>query len=252
MLTVTHLADYHERREQMRNSKHGLKAFVLAIMAALGMMAFAAGGAQAQNPEPLASPATNSAGTYLINLGAALLANIDGTGGLGSLLVPGRNLKIECHEAHLEEAKIHSSTDALGKVTFLGCVSLDLTTGAALPCETKVLKTISATALALPILHGPESNRESFVLFEPQGENFTVVTYKEGTECPLPLNNPVKGSIAGLVDDLETVKQLILFNPDIQLLTGDKLSFGGFPSYIHADVTVELTPPHEGQKLGIH
>lgn len=218
-------------------------------VATLGMMALGVAGAQGQ------LPLESTLGTFKVNGNPLLPANATGIqNGAGSLLVPARNLKLKCETSHVTEGAIISATNASAKVTFLECVSLDLKTGVPLPCETAGLKTISAKAIFLPILHGPADGELTYVLAEPQvaGGNFTVVEYKEGTECPLPLKNPVTGSVTAEVSELEGKSPTLLFNPEIQLLTGDVLRYGGFPSYIHGSAKVELTTPHAGQNLGIH
>ena len=233
----------------MRNSKHGHRALILAIMTALGMMAFTAAGAQATE-----LPGLSTLGSITIGpeLKEASLHNVTGRQiNAGSLLVKNRDLKIECQSLHVEEGKINSKTDGAGKVTFLKCLSFSLSTGTHLKdCQFKTLETITASALILPILH----NNLTYLLFEPlvPGTPFTTVSYKEGTPCTLPLNNPVTGSVTALVDALEAVKQLILFSEAIQLLTGDKLAFGGNPAYIDGHAEIELLAPDAGQELGIH
>lgn len=250
----------------MRNSKHGLQVLVSATMAVLGVMAFAAVGAQAQthavklhtaflhnkilNPAPLASPSTNTVGTYLVNLSSVLLAKVAARQiGEGELLVPARDLIIRCTAFDLEEGKVSTSVDALAKGTFLGCLSLSHSSLEHLPCTLTTLGTITASALVLPIVH----NNEPFILFEPDvGQHFTNVSYKSGTECPLPLNNPLLGSVVALIDTLDAVAQLILFSEGVQLLVADKLTFGGNTAYINGHGEAELAGTHQGQKLGIH
>lgn len=196
-------------------------------------------------------PGESTLGQFLINLGAALLATIQATGiGNFSLLVAARDYEFRCTSFVINEGKIESSTDGKGKLTSMGCKSFSLSTGAALPCDLKTLETITASALVLPVLHGGQA----FLLFEPQtgSTSFTIISYKSGGECPLPLNNPVTGSLTALMDALDAVEQTILFSPAIQLLTGDKLAFGGFPAYVHREVKASLTGVHAGQKLGVH
>lgn len=208
------------------------------------------------NPSPLASPATNLAGSFLINLAPALLATVAASQiGKGYLLVAGRSLEIRCAGLNLSAtSKIISSTDALIEITFTGCKSFDHKTLTELTtCLLKELETIKAKALVLPILHGPKGAEEPFLLFEPHtGATFTTVTYKPGIGCPLPLENPVTGSVTALVELLDAVLQLVLFSEGIQLLTGDVLKFGGFNSYILGLGKIELTGAHAGLKLGIH
>ncbi|HWN08233.1 MAG TPA: hypothetical protein VNO50_02995 [Pyrinomonadaceae bacterium] len=246
----------------MRNSKHGLKALVLTVMAALGMMAFFAVGAQAQhelhllvladetNPNPLTNGGT--LGDYLINLAAALLATLTGfQENPGYLLVAARDLKIECATGDVNSAKIHGLTDALATVTFLNCVANNHKGEPLAGCQFKELKTIKASALVLPVSHGGQS----YLLFEPlEGEIFTTVSFKPNVGCILPLNNPVKGAVVAKVDALDADVQTILFNSAIQLLLGDVLKYGSLSntSYVNGHATVELDGEHAPYKLGVH
>lgn len=222
----------------MRSAKHGMKAFGLAMLTVVGMMVVGTGGAQGQ------------LGQYLVNLGSALLATFWGWGG-GSLTVMARDLKLECAALSLSEGKINSSTDASGKVEFTGCVSYSLSTGVKLAdCQLKTLETITASFLALPSLVSPET----YVLFEPipPATVFATISYKSGTACTLPLNNPVTGSVVMRIPFLERSPQTGEFHPKNQELTGDKLSFGGNTAFLQGSVGAELLGAHFGQKIGIH
>ena len=229
----------------MRSAKHGLRALGLAVLAVMGMMAFTAAGAQA------ALPGESTLGTFLINLGNALLATITGELlGTLSLLVAARDLKIKCTSLDVEEGKINSSTDAQAKLVLLGCLSFKHSDVHWPECQLKTLETIRLETLIKPILHGGLT----YVLFEPipPATILGVVSYKSGTPCLLPLNNPLTGSVAALVKSLDAVTQSLLFSETIQLLTGDALAFGGFPAYLNAEADMRLAGVHEGQKLGIH
>jgi hypothetical protein len=196
-------------------------------------------------------PESTKVGNFLVNLGNALLATVSASQiGEGYILVAGRGLEFTCASFHVTEGKINTAADAVGKVIFLGCASYSHETGELLPCELKTAGTITAEALILPIVHGGDT----FLLFEPieGATNLTIISYKSGTGCVLPLNNAVSGSLVAKVDSAGAIKQLILFNENIQLLTADKLTFGTFPSYVIGHAQVELTGSHAGQKLGIH
>jgi hypothetical protein len=224
----------------MRSAKHGMKAFGLAMLTVVGMMVVGTGGAQGQ------------LGQYLVNLGSALLATFQGwqVGG-GLLTVKARDLKLECAALSVSEGKINSSTDASGKVEFTGCVSYSLSTGVKLAdCQLKTLETITASFLALPSLVSPET----YVLFEsiPPATVFATISYKSGTACTLPLNNPVTGSVVMRIPFLDLYAQTGEFHPKNQELTGDKLSFGGFTAFLQGSVWTELLGTHFGQKIGIH
>ncbi|HWM55169.1 MAG TPA: hypothetical protein VNO20_07265 [Solirubrobacterales bacterium] len=228
----------------MRSAKHGMRTLGLAILVVTGVMAVGATGAQGQ------LPGESKSGTYLVNLAPALLAIIEAKQiGITSFLVPARSFEIKCTAFHIE-GKISTSTDAEGKLVSLGCLSFDLMSGEILPCDMKTLGTVTAKVLVLPILH----SGEPFLLFEPlPGEtNFTTVAFKGGTECTLPLNNAINGSISAKVDELDAVEQLILYSEEIQLLTGDKLAFGLNQAYIDRHAIGFLVGSHEGQKIGVH
>jgi hypothetical protein len=210
----------------MRNRKFA-RALGLSLLAALSVMAFTAVSAQA--------------GGFLVN-GAKLLAKIVGEQeGLGTLLVPGRNLKLVCHEGEiLPGSEIISYTEALGKVLFKNCLAFD-TAGNPLPCTPTVHET---TAKVLPILHKNGSGvNEPYVLFEPDPTLFTIVLFTGGS-CPLPEENPVNGTVVAKVDNNNTTEPLLLFDETIQLLIGDELKFGGFKSYIDGAAKIRGVDSH--------
>jgi hypothetical protein len=254
----------------MRNSKHGLKALVLSMMAALGVMAFAAT-AQAQHSTELHALAlhaatlnTNplsdggSAGTFSINLSGVLLAELAAKqiSETGELLVAARNLVVRCTGFSLGAGShLNTTTDAKVNATFTGCVSLSHDTLEPLSgCEFKELGTIKAEALVLAKLHGGQL----YILFEPvekEGEDtFSVPSYKGGQGCVLPLNNPITGSLVARVDAEEAVKQLVLFDEAIQLLLGDVLKYGSAlqTAYVKGHAEVELVGVHKEDTLGVH
>jgi hypothetical protein len=230
----------------MRGMKHGIRVLGLVVLALVGTMAVGAGGAQGQT-----LPEASALGSFLINLGSALLATFTGEL-LGPLilLVAARQLKIECMGLDVEEGKINSSTDAQAKFILLGCISFTHA-GVHLPdCLFKELGMIRLSVLILPILHGGST----FLLFEPIPPSTILSTpsYKSGTPCTLPLNNPITGSFTALVKTLDSATQTLLFSQTIQLLTADILSFGGFPAYMSAEADFKLADHPSDKKLGIH
>jgi len=234
----------------MINAKRGLRVLRLAMLTTLGVMAFVAAGAQAQ------LPGESKAGTFTINLGAALLATLTGhQERAGKLLVAGRNLDINCNAAEVLEGKINSSTEALVGILFLECTALEHNTNNPLTgCNiiepvSGLKGAIRALGKFLPILHGVNT----YVLAEPEeiGGNLAVVTFESGKGCVLPLSNPVKGSVTTqVISGLEGSEPLLTFSQAIQELTGDKLLFGTFPAFMNSSFVVKLTGNHI--KLGIH
>jgi hypothetical protein len=229
----------------MRSAKRG-RNLGLAILAMAGVMVVGATGAHGQ------LPAESTPGIYLVNLASALLAEITVEQvGPGYLLVPDKDLKIECESLNTEEGEINTSADASLKIALQGCLSFSLSTGKHLAnCVLKTLGTIALQALVLPIAHA----EESFLLLEPipPSTALATVSYKSGTGCTLSLDNSITGSISALVGALDAVTQLGILSEGIQLLTGDKLSFEGSTAYLDANIEIKLSGGHAGDKLGIH
>jgi hypothetical protein len=201
----------------------------LSLMAALGLLAFSAVGAQAQ------SFSVGGAGNFL-------LTNATGKQiGSGTLLVPGRNYELECKTGAVNSGHLSSKTHASGQVTFSECVALRLSDLELLPCLLK--ENIVANFLIAP--------NGGNMLFSPTGTNFTVIRYQEGTECPLPLNNPVSGNLIAEVPALEAIKPIAVFKKSLQEGT-HKATFGGFATVLHAEFEIELTGAHTGLSLGVH
>jgi len=229
----------------MRNSKFGLRAFGLALMAALGLMAFSAVAAQAE--EKLVDG--GKAAKFLINKNAAL-ATLGVTFeanqvGAGTLLVPGR-VDILCQKG-TATGEFHNETDALVTATFTECltwqpVPLGETHKTHVECTVK--EPITAKALVIPKKH----EGKFYLLLEAEGEAklFTTI-FLEGAPCPLTKENKVTGSLHVEIDNNETTEPLLLFGHGIQLLfqptttTGNHLKFGTFDAFIDADATAKLT-----------
>jgi len=244
----------------MQMPKHGLRAFGLAIMAALGLMAFFAVSAQ---PEDLTNG--GEAGLFLIaKKGFTSELKAKGTleqEGTGVLQVPGRKLAILC-ETGTGTGEFLSDTDAHATVSFSKCttwvyvelvIEKKLAHKTKIPCE--VLEPIVANALALPKKHGGES----FILFEQKtgAKNFAEIIL-HGAECPLPLTNEVQGTVVALIEPLtnDTVEPLVLFNHAIQKLLGDKLIYGDslngfFEAFLEGSAKGRLGIPHAGMTLGV-
>lgn len=227
----------------MRHSKLGIRAFGLAFVAALGLMAFSAVAAQAEDLTD-----GGKAGSFTILGSAALVPGATFTGaqvGASKLLVPGRNLTIECKKGAFLEGKFLNSTEALTKVLLLECRALVLSkeTEEVAGCFITNGKDITATAIILARLHGGEL----FLLIHPEpGQPLTHVTFEPNKGCALPLLNVVSGLTSALDDSPTAISHLLLFSQAIQALLGVKLLFGGFESFIDSHWTASLTGIHLG------
>ena len=269
----------------MRDSKFGLRAFGLALVAALGLMAFTAVAAQAE--EPLEDGGKTA--SFLVNKEKALWK----TGvtfevsqvGTGTLLVPGR-VDILCTGGVVTGGFIAPVIDknekgevtaelpqALGGATFTGCTAWSPVT--TFPHATKLACTVATVkepkgnkeleekvivekAIALPKLH----EKAPYVLLEEDGALFTTI-FLVGAECPLTVENKVTGSVVGKIVNNDTLNPTVqlsqaiqkLFqveNKETKVIKGDQLKFGTFQAYIDAEGTAKLTDKaHEKLTIGV-
>lgn len=238
----------------MRNGKHGLKALGLSFLAALGLMAFMAAGAQAVT--------WDVAGKELTENGQEL----DGAPkGEGLLLVPAQNVIIHCKNFTVDEGQlivkeikdaegktIASPNTAHGGLLFSSC--LTLVSGVDQPkCSNDVANGITilqAKAKIKPVLH----NGSVYLLAEPltSGGNFTQIHY--GPECALPLVN-IKGSVLLECENGSLVHRSCSFAAAKQLikpvanqaLLSDELKYGLNPATLDGEAEVFLKGKNEGQ-----
>jgi hypothetical protein len=178
--------------------KHGLKALVLAVMAALGLMAFSASSALAAELHVIMEPETSIPGFFLINNGTTsptgtTKETIAGTGPGGRLIIPAKAAEIDCTAGSLtgspfiENEYPNALTAATkkgghgsGEATFTTCSVFSTSTagvkGAELKACTEVLnggtKTVTAKGLLRVVKH-PETIeakevQKAFVVLEPQ------------------------------------------------------------------------------------
>ncbi len=238
----------------MKNSKFGLRAFGLALVAALSLMAFSAVAAQAEELSD-----GGKAAKFLVEKSAALAvgktfeANQVGT---GTLLVPGR-VDILCTTG-TTTGTVNNETDASGTASFTGCSAWSPVTVLGASHVTKVNCTVKepivAGGLALPKLH----NSGQYVLLEQKEAAVPFATvFLEGAECPLTKENKVTGSVVGQVDGNDTKTPKLLFSHTIQKLfqvgaAGDHLKFGAFEAYLDAEATGKVTTvSHKELPLGV-
>ncbi len=231
----------------MRHSKLGARAFGLALVGALALVAFSAGVAQAENLTD-----RGKAGTLQVLGSSTGLEGIEGTGGgvgASKFLVKGRSLTIECGIVHVV-TDLHSNGAILITRIHLACKALNSAkeTEEISGCNIAHEKTITEKALLLPRKH----EGKPYVLGEQEtGQLFTTIEFESGKGCALPLKNEVKGTFGAQASEGEVVKQTLTFSEAIQKLLGDKLLFGTFEAFEDASLTIELTGAHKGCTFGI-
>ncbi len=92
---------------------------------------------------------------------------------------------------------------------------------------------------------------KTYELYEAQSgkPSLGTIKFKEGTECPLPLSNELKGTFVGETEAGERVEQPRTFNPTIESLFGsDSLSFDTHPATLKGKSTWALAAGYKGLK----
>jgi len=230
----------------MSYGKRGLKALMLSILAALGLMAFTAVGAQAQSflVQDLTAPWSD--------------VPISGTAddpltNKNRLWILGLNIEIYCHGGSAS-GKINSNGHGHGHLLFTSCFAHGVNSSGELvgePC--KLDHHVLAEVLVLVILH---SNGKPYILFEPlmvPGENPLNETFATlNTEpCPIP-SAPVKGSVVASISnpDADSVTKLLSTKGNLTLFSFDKLFYGKNEAHLDADANVALAGTHVGDTFG--
>jgi len=249
----------------MNYRKQGLKALGLSLLAVLGMMAFAASGAQASGKvlvEGLTPPFT-----------------VGITGGTDTLTVNDRmwllglNIEIACPETTVTEGLLTSDGHISATVKFGSCKVSGTNAAGELvgaPC-TPSPNSVSFKVLALIILHegstkltlngsgGAEHKLSTkglpYILFTPpDGLSFTVVT-NANEECPLPESATAKGCFVGKVHTTGDQITHLVDTRGMLSLFGCELKYGNLVAHLEADKVLALTNSahgnHQGLKWGI-
>ena len=225
----------------MSNAKRSLKALGLSLLAAMGLMAFLAAGAQAawdldSNLKEITSSVT---------VGGNFVAGQEGL-----LLVKDLNLVIHCKKFKVETGSVLLPLPALiadANLQYEECISL--VKGVSAPeCKPEILL---VKASLEPILH----NSEVYILAKPQsGLAFTTVHTNEDT-CALPPLPTVTGSVVFecyqgelKLDDCKKEKVTHLIKPAAAaLFPSNTLKYGLNAAEIDGEVEVFLTGPDSGK-----
>jgi hypothetical protein len=239
------------RGNEMSHRSNGLKALGVCLLAVLGMMAFAAVSAQAENL--VFNPKNGDKGEWLIEgktLEERKITHEEVKGEQDplkptELLVPGLGLQISCELLEVIDGLIFPKGLSLAELLFSMCKVLGSPT-----CVINESKGTHITAKVndMVVLH----EGKTFDVFypDPEGGNFTEI---EITKCAaaLPLE-PVSGAVAVEVKP-EAEVQLIEEYPN-QALFSTGLLFGEEPSTLDgaANVFLSVPGPHEHQKWGAH
>ena len=255
-------------------SKHVLRVLGLSLMAALGLMAVAASGAQAAN----LTPAEWKHGKILI-LGKVLHASVTGKSEEppGKLLVPALGIEITCASFDVNSGLVNfTAEEGHGEATvlFLGCkvfpiekvLPFNLTSSEPLPCLPLDSMngedgSIHAKALVLVVLHENDAKTEkkTYLIFEDPNlvPPISRIVISPGTGCPIPLKPEVKGQVPFLIETGDLQNGPAVLEPLIKAdghalppLFGAKLLYGTNEAFIDGSAKLKLTGAHLGCTWG--
>ena len=245
----------------MNYRKPGLRALGLAFLAVLGLMAFAASGAQ-------------GSGKVLVLRADGGLLPIPFTVGItgeaekaleGSRLILGLNMEIFCHATSVTNGSLTSSGHATATLLLETCLAQGVSSGT-LSGATCTIPNIVAKVLALIILHSGNTKLtldgsggaehklpkigEPYILFTPE-DGLTFAKVLNHTECALPEIANVKGCVVAKVSTIgDQVTHLITTKGMLELF-GCKLNYGANEAHLNFDALVSLTGVHAGLKWGV-
>ena len=231
----------------MSHGKYGLRAFGLVIVAALGLMAFMAAGAQANWLYLEAGKAVEL--TVAEPVKVAVHEKSEGN------LLLSNGIEIRC--AVIEGQKLEllpgspTTATATGSVSFSTCHTFNKGTAASACDPTN--QPIIAGGTAKVILH---SDKKNYVLFSPlTGQPFTTILF--GAKCALVESSEVTGNLVAECGHLVTgaftqedcathaVSHLLRQAP-AALFPSDKLQFGELGATLDGIAAVELSGTHKG------
>jgi hypothetical protein len=162
------------------------------------------------------------------------------------LNIPWYATEISCKSLEVSEGKILTAGGSRDTFKMSSCAL----TGPPFVSETcKLVEPIEYKLKDTLILHGGKP----YDLIEPveAGKPLATITFKEGTECPLPLKNEVTGSLVGEISSGEVVKQQLLFNSTLEtLFASHTLKFGSKLAKLTGKAVLDLSGAFEGKVWG--
>jgi hypothetical protein len=223
----------------MNHGKQGLKVLGVSLLAALGLMAFGAGGAQAS-------------GSFLIEgLSGLWEATVTGEGenlleGGSRVRVLGLNAEVFCH-AGTATGKITAHGHGHATLNFTNCLvsgTNNDATGTLKGAVCTLEENLVAKVLTLVILH----NSKPYLLFTP----LDGLTFMEISGEPCLPTAAYKGSQVASISnpDGDDVTKLISTKGMASLFPTHTLKYGVNSAHLTVDATVKLAGAHTGLAWG--
>ncbi len=247
----------------MIRRKHRLSALGVCLLAAMSVMALAAGSAQAETGAKWLINGTQLSGSESITGSTAA-----GSSFLLEVLEEGVTTEvIHCSTLNIDEGKIEEPNGKnLGVLLFTNCLTLVLFEGELVDPEIcDPVEPVVAEVKSLLILDPNETGtKKPYILFEPDNAEgiFTELEFKD--PCPLPPAVPITGSkvaecvtLSGGVYVADTcltekVTQLIRPVQSLTLFPEDKLFFGVNEAHFEGVAALELSGANEEEPWSGH
>lgn len=171
--------------------------------------------------------------------------------GKGALSFPSR-FAILCEIGRIT-GEFKTATEALGKAEFKLCTPWEVVSLEEGKIHTKELPCTIDEPIKVEKFKILSQKHEGvpYVLMVEDGGAFTTIFYL-GTECALSIfSGSLIGSIAGKIENSDTVEPTILFSQVIQKLLGDKFPLGAIEGYFKSEWKIKLTGTHVGKTVGV-
>jgi hypothetical protein len=242
--------------KKMNQRKHGARLLGLLVVAALGVMAFAAS-AQAVVPGFLIAKKA---------VGALKATAVGAQEGVGTMLVPGLNFKLSCTTMTTDAGNVEGNLIGSATLLYSGCTTLSITKSPEeIHCHVK--EPITATGILLPA----ELTSGAFAVLAEKIKALITLHLKNtpvlGTDpCVLPLDNTVTGEVCFEIKAAtnDTVKPLAYTDatvqckerPALEALTEgagvkDVVKYGAQTVTLDGAAELSLTGAHAGLTLGV-
>ncbi len=224
----------------MNQRRHGLKVLGVSLIAALGLMAFGAAGAQASGEWRIGGKTMSELGLTEETVTGKAEAGVKEI-----LLVKTLNIQKSCTGFDIQSVTISPSGKGKGAVRLLGCKVFADEAGEAELTACGVKSTGQEAGVIQTELIGGEivlSGGVNYVLFKPaSGTSFTTIELT-GASCAPKGTYPITGTV---VAELGAEAKELLLKP-IKEFTGDGLKFGENKAFLIGSGLAELTGAKKG------
>jgi hypothetical protein len=219
----------------MSKARRRLTPLCIGLLAVLSMMAIGPGAAHAVVEWRIG-------GKYVFEL-EGKKATVETEEATLALSIPSYETTILCYAGTPSRTLLPNGTTKLSlEVSYC---ELDGPTSVTEKCE--ILEPFTLTIKGSLIRH--EGQTFLSVAAAEAGKPLGTISFKKGTECPVPAENPIQGTAVGEITNTEAVYQLAWFEPKIEkLFPKDTLEFGSKPAALIGYMELRLGGGQAGKK----